>query len=108
MVVVLVKFPINPEYKEQFKNYAVEKFGKHGINKMDGFISMEILEPKQLSPMMPANNNFVIKTVWRDMEAFKNYTESETFRKAHEKQPPKEFFTGQPTIEVYEVAKEVK
>ncbi len=108
MVVVLVKFPINPEYKEQFKSYAIEKFGEHGIDKMEGFISMEVLEPKQLSPNMPPNNNFVIKTVWENMEAFKKYTESEAFRKAHEKQPPKEFFAGQPSVEVYEVIKEIK
>jgi heme-degrading monooxygenase HmoA len=108
MVVVFVRFPINPQYKEEFKKYAVEKFGEHGINTLDGFISMRVLEPKQLSPNMPENNTFVIETIWRDMEAFKNYTQSDIFRKAHEKQPPKEFFAGQPTVEVYEVIKEVQ
>ena len=108
MVVVLVKFPINLEYKEQFKEFAIKKFGEHGIKEMEGFVSMEILEPKQLSPNMPPNNNFIIKTVWENMEAFQKYTESEAFRKAHEKQPPKEFFAGRPTVEVYEVIKEVK
>ena len=108
MVIVLVKFPINPDYKEQFKEYAVQKFGGHGIDKMEGFVSMEILEPKKLSPNMPPNDNFIIKTVWKDMDAFRKYTESEAFRKAHEKQPPKEFFKAPPTVEVYEVIKEVR
>jgi len=108
LVIVLVKFPINPEYKEQFKEYTLKKFGEHGIENMEGFISMRVLEPKQLSPHMPPNNNFVIETIWEDMEAFRKYTESEAFRKAHEKQPPKEFFAGQPSIEVYEVIKKVE
>ena len=107
MVIVHVKFPINPEYKEDFKNFAVAKFGEHGINTLEGFVSMRILEPKQLSPMMPQNNFFIIETVWEDMEAFQNYMESDLFRKAHEKQPPKEFFTGRPIVEVYEVVKEL-
>ena len=108
MVIVLVKFPINPEYKEEFKNYAVKNFGEHGINTLQGFVSMRVLEPKQISPNMPENNNFIIETIWEDMEAFKNYTQSDLFRKAHEKQPPREFFAGQPSVEVYEVIKEVK
>jgi heme-degrading monooxygenase HmoA len=108
MVVVLVKFPINPQYKEEFKQYAIQNFGEHGINTAEGFVALRVLEPKQVSPNMPENNTFMIETIWENMEAFQKYTQSDLFKKAHEKLPPKEYFTGQPTIEVYEVIKEVK
>lgn len=106
MVVVMTKFPIKPEHFEDFKK-IVENFGQKGIKEQKGFIKMEILEPKKLPiPHLPENNTFIILTYWETMEDFIGYTQSEAFRKAHEKHPPKEIFAGQLSVEVYEVIKE--
>ncbi len=106
MVIVMTKFPIKPEYREEFKK-IVQNFGQKGIKEQRGFIKMEILEPQKLPiPHMPENNTFVILTYWNSMEDFINYTKSEAFRKAHEKQPPAEIFAGKLSVEVYEVIKE--
>ncbi len=106
MVVVMTKFPIKPEHKETFKQ-LVESFGQKGIKEQKGFLKMEILEPKNIPiPHMPENNTFVILTYWETMDDFINYTRSEAFRKAHEKQPPAEIFAGRLSVEVYEVIKE--
>ncbi len=106
MIAVMTKFPIKPEYFQEFKK-LVESFGQKGIKEQKGFIKMEILEPKKLPiPHLPENNIFIILTYWESMEDFINYTKSEAFRKAHEKQPPKEIFAGQLSVEVYEIIKE--
>ncbi len=106
MVVVMTKFPIKPEYFNEFKKLA-ENFGEKGIKEQKGFIKMEILEPKKLPiPHLPENNTFIIMTYWESMEDFIAYTRSEAFRKAHEKQPPKDIFAGQLAVEVYEIIKE--
>jgi len=106
MVVVMTKFPIKPEHRETFKQ-LIESFGQKGIKEQKGFIKMEILEPKNIPiPHMPENNTFIILTYWETMEDFINYTKSEAFRKAHEKQPPADIFAGRLSVEVYEVIKE--
>ncbi len=106
MVVVFTKFPINPEYREQFKEYALERFGEKGLTEQEGFIKMNLLEPVNFPPNNQ-NNTFIIATYWENMEALKKYTESEAFRKAHENPPPREWFAGHPVIEVYNTIKEV-
>lgn len=105
MIVVMTKFPINPEYSKNFEERAKYQFGEKGLSEQEGFIKMNILKPL---PFPPGNSNniFTIETYWKDMESFKRYTESESFAKAHENPPPKEWFTGRPTVEVYEVIKE--
>ena len=106
MVVVLTKFPIKKEFKEDFEKRSKERFGEHGISQMEGFLGMKILSGKSF-PSMPENNNVLIITYWKDMESFLNYTNSEAFKKAHENPPPKEWFAGPPIVEIYEVIKEI-
>ncbi len=105
MIVVFTKFPINPDHKEDFANYAKESFGEKGLTEQEGFIRMELLKPEDFPPGHK-NNTFIIATYWQSKEAFMKYTQSEAFRKAHENLPPREWFAGQPTVEVYEVIKE--
>jgi len=104
MVFVLTKFRVNPDYRQEFKNYAVEKFGQRGLSQQEGFIKMNLLEPENFPPGKE-NNTFIIETVWEDMEALRRYTESEAFRKAHENLPPEEWFLSPPEVEVYRVIK---
>lgn len=106
MVVVFTRFPINPEFREEFEKRAVEKFGENGIDQMPGFLGMKILSGKSF-PSMPQNDNVVVVTYWQDMDSFLNYTKSDAFAKAHQNPPPREMFKGPPSVEIYQVIKEV-
>ncbi len=105
MVVVFTKFPINPEYVQDFVKFAKENFGEKGLAEQEGFIKMNLLEPKEFPPGNK-NNTFIIETYWESFEAFVKYTRSESFRKSHETLPPKEWFAGRVSVELYEVIKE--
>jgi len=105
MIVVMTKFPINPQFSEDFEKKAKETFGEKGLSEQKGFIKMNVLKPVEFPPNNK-NNIFIIETYWEDMESFINYTRSDAFRKAHENPPPKEWFSAPPTVEVYEVIKE--
>lgn len=106
MVVVLTKFTINPDFRQEFEERAVSRFGEHGIDKMEGFMGMKILSGKSF-PSMPQNDNVVIITYWKDMDSFLNYTKSDAFAKAHQNPPPKEMFKAPPSVEIYQVIKEI-
>lgn len=105
MIVVMTKFPINPEYANDFSERAKKEFGEKGLTEQEGFIKMNILEPKEFPPGNK-NNVFIIETYWEDMESFKKYTESKSFEEAHKNPPPKEWFAGRPSVEIYEIIKE--
>ncbi|HHG75560.1 MAG TPA: antibiotic biosynthesis monooxygenase [Persephonella sp.] len=106
MIVVMTKFRIKPEHKEEFRKYAVEKFGEKGLTGQEGFIKMNLLSPVNFPPAKE-NSTFIIETYWESMDMFKKYTESEAFRKAHQNPPPMEWFEGHPAVEIYEVIKEM-
>lgn len=105
MIVVMTKFPINPQFMEEFEKRAKETFGEQGLEGQKGFIKMNVLKPVNFPPNTQ-NNTFIIETYWEDMKSFQEYTQSEAFKKAHENPPPQEWFAGRPTVEVYEVIKE--
>ncbi|RMA93226.1 antibiotic biosynthesis monooxygenase family protein [Hydrogenothermus marinus] len=105
MIVVMTKFPIKKEYFKDFEERAKSQFGEKGLTKQEGFIKMNILKP-MLIPPNPENNLFIIETYWKDLESFKKYTESPAFAEAHKNPPPQEWFTGRPTVDVFEVIKE--
>ena len=106
MILVFTKFPIHSKHLNDFKERAVSSFGQKGVRAQAGFVSMRLLAPEQY-PDMPENNIFIIETLWQDMESFKAYTKSEAYKKAHEDGPPREWFAGRPTVELYDLAKEV-
>ncbi len=105
MIVVMTKFPINEQYAKDFEEKAIKEFGEKGLTDQEGFIKMNVLKPVKFPPDSK-NNTFIIETYWKDMESFMKYTQSEAFKEAHKNPPPQEWFTGRPTVEVYEVIKE--
>ena len=106
MIAVFTKFPIKREFLQVFKERAVASFGQKGLRKQEGFVSMKLLSAKDY-PNMPENNQFVIETIWQDSNYFKDYTKSDAYKEAHKDGPPREWFAGQPTVEVFEIAKEI-
>ncbi|RMD47027.1 MAG: antibiotic biosynthesis monooxygenase [Aquificota bacterium] len=105
MIVVMTKFPINPKYSKEFEERAISQFGEKGLSEQEGFVKMNILKPLPFPPGSE-NNIFIIETYWENIESFKKYTESKAFAEAHKEPPPKEWFTGRPTVEIYEIIKE--
>jgi heme-degrading monooxygenase HmoA len=101
MITVLTKFPIKEEFFDEYTTHLKEAMAKHDISNQPGFSSMKIMAPKPI-PHMSENNMFVIETIWNDMPSFLAYTQSEAFKKSHENMPPRDWFAGRPSVEVYE------
>lgn len=101
MVTVFTKFPIKPEFTEQYTAHLKEAVKKHNMPDQEGFMTMELLSPRNM-PHAAENNNFIIVTTWKDMPSFVNYTKSEAFSKSHENMPPHDWFAGSPSVEIFE------
>ena len=101
MVTVFTKFPVKPEFKEEYTAHLKEAVKKHNIEDQAGCRAMNLLAP-QSNPMTGENNTFIIETVWEDMKSFMAYTQSDAFKKSHENMPPMDWFAGRPSVEVYE------
>jgi heme-degrading monooxygenase HmoA len=52
---------------------------------------------------MGGSHYYVVLTYWEDEQAFRAWTESEDFRRAHADRPPKEMFSGPNVFEMHEV-----
>ena len=101
MVTVFTKFPVKPEFKEEYTAHLKEAVKKHNIEDQAGCTAMNLLAP-QSNPMTGENNTFIIETVWEDMKSFMAYTQSDAFKKSHENMPPMDWFAGRPSVEIYE------
>lgn len=101
MITVLTKFPIKKEFEEEYATHLKEAVKKHAMQEQEGYVSMTLLAPQSI-PHMSENDMFVIQTLWQDMKSFTAYTQSEAFKKSHENMPPREWFAGRPSVEVYE------
>ncbi len=101
MVVVFTRFPIKPEYKEEYAKHLKEVAAKHNVQKQPGCMEMKLLAPNNI-PLSTENNYFTIVTGWKDMKSFTDYIESEAFKKSHSDMPSQEWFAGKPVVEVYE------
>jgi heme-degrading monooxygenase HmoA len=101
MVTVLTKFPIKEEFFKEYSTHLKESVTKHEIDTQPGFVEMKLLAPQSI-PHIAENNMFVIETIWEDMKSFMAYTQSDAFKKSHENMPPREWFAGRPSVEVYE------
>lgn len=101
MVTVFTKFPVKAEFKKEYTVHLKEAVKKHNIQDQVGCSAMNLLAP-QSNPMTGENNTFIIETIWKDMQSFMAYTQSEAFKKSHENMPPREWFAGKPSVEVYE------
>jgi heme-degrading monooxygenase HmoA len=97
MLIITNRIPVNPEFNEQFE----ERFRNRAsfVDKMDGFISFQLLRPKQ------DGDPYIVQTVWESEEYFRAWTESEEFKQGHSKSStaPEGMFAGRPKMEMHEV-----
>ncbi len=100
MTVVFTRFPVKPEYNEEYSKHLKEAAQKHNIKEQPGCLEVKLLCP-QNTPMS-TSNIFTIVTGWKDMKSFMDYVQSDAFKKSHADMPSREWFSGKPEVEVYE------
>lgn len=104
MIVVSNRIPVAPGQEQAFEARFRGRVGL--VEKHAGFIRLEILRPKTVElhgAAMGGSNYYVVLTYWEDEHAFRAWTESEDFRRAHADRPPKEMFAGPNVFEMHEV-----
>ena len=110
MIVVTNRIPVAKgheiDFEDRFRNRV------HLVDKSPGFIRNEVHRPRlvrfdhEAGTFVddPDSEGFYeVKTWWRTMDDFANWTRSEAFVEAHANRPPKEMFRGPGAIEVHEV-----
>ncbi|MEM7031106.1 MAG: antibiotic biosynthesis monooxygenase [Chloroflexota bacterium] len=102
MFVVMNRIPVNPEYAEAF----VARFKDRAslVDNMPGFVDFRLLHPAN------EDDPFVVETTWESKADFKNWTQSEEFKKGHAQagRLPNEAFLGHPKLETFEVIQAAK
>ena len=95
MIVVQNRIPVAEGHEEAF----LERFRtrKGLVDGQPGFIRNMILRPLK-------SEYFIVLTFWENEAAFKAWTESDAFKEAHSRVPPKEMFKGRAELEMHEVA----
>lgn len=97
MFVTMNRIFVNDGYVNQFEDRFRER--AHEVDKMEGFIRNLVLRPN--SPDEP----YVVMTFWKTENDFKNWVNSDAFRKGHAKSGtlPKEAFSTESHLETFEV-----
>ena len=109
-VCVTNMIPVNEGHEDDFE----DRFSKrvHLVDQAPGFIRNEVHRPRPVKfshktgkweEDTEAQGYYQVKTWWRSMEDFENWTRSKSFAEAHSNTPPKEMFAGPARIEVHEV-----
>lgn len=94
MFVVANRIRVAPGYEKEFEERFRNRKGM--IDGSPGFIRNLILRPVD-------SEFYSVMTFWESMEAFTEWTHSDSFRQAHSSRPPKEMFGGPNVLEIHEV-----
>lgn len=95
MYVVMNRVMVNKGWEEEFETRFKKRSGQ--IDKVPGFVSMQILQPdNEAQP-------YIVMTHWEDKSAFENWVGSEDFKLAHQNPMPQEAFSEGGGLESYRV-----
>jgi heme-degrading monooxygenase HmoA len=110
MIVVTNRIPVSKgheaDFEDRFKNRV------HLVDRSPGFVRNEVHRPKPVKfdresgewkDDPDAEAYYEVKTWWRSLHDFVQWTRSESFKEAHRDRPPKEMFAGPNVLEVHEV-----
>ena len=94
MIVVQNRVPVAEGREEAF----VERFRtrKGLVDDQPGFIRNMVLRPIK-------GDTFIVLTFWESEEQFRAWTQSDAFKQAHSRVPPKGMFRGQSELEIHEI-----
>jgi len=104
MFVVSNRIPVAKGHEDEFAARFRDRAGL--VETHPGFIKLEILRPEPLmlhGQEMGGSSYHVVLTYWQRKEDFVAWTESEDFRTAHSKRPPKEMFAGPNVFELHKI-----
>ncbi len=110
MIVVTNRIPVAEGFEEEFEQRFRDR--AHLIDQSPGFVKNLILRPVRRRYDFKTKTwtetedrgYYLVQTYWRTEEDFWNWTQSESFRKAHSSRPPAEMFAGPNVLEIHEVA----
>lgn len=95
MIVVQNRVPVAEGYEEDFLDRFRTRRGL--VDGQPGFIRNLVLRPLK-------GDFFIVLTFWESEEHFHAWTESDAFKEAHSRVPPREMFKGHGQLEIHEVA----
>ena len=95
MIVVQNRVPVAEGYEEDFLDRFRSRKGL--VDGQPGFMRNLVLRPIK-------GERFIVLTFWETQEDFEAWTESDAFKEAHSRVPPKEMFRGHGELEIHEVA----
>jgi len=95
MHVVMNRVMVNAGWEDEFEARFRKRSGE--INKVPGFVSMQILKPD--TDKLP----YIVQTQWEDKNAFEGWIHSDDFREAHKNPMPKEAFSEGGGLEAFTV-----
>ncbi len=101
MFVVCNRIPVAKGHEAEFERLFLERNDSqspHPLSEFRGFIRNDVLRPMQGEP-------YVVLTYWESLKDFEAWTNSESFREAHQGRGRTEIFAGHPNLEVHEVIK---
>jgi len=95
MYIVMNRVMVNSDWHDEFVERFTRRKGQ--IDKVPGFVSMQVLKPEELG--IP----FVVFTSWIDKAAFQQWMKSDDFKLAHQNPMPKKAFAEGGGFETFEV-----
>lgn len=95
MIVVQNRVRVAKGYEEDFLDRFRTRRGL--VDDQPGFIRNMVLRPLK-------GDHFIVLTFWDSEEHFRAWTQSDAFKEAHSRVPPKEMFQGHSELEIHEVA----
>jgi heme-degrading monooxygenase HmoA len=109
LFVVTNRIPVSEGMEEQFEDRFRNR--AHLIDSSPGFIKNEVLRPINRRfnhktggwDESTEQGFYLIQTYWESEKNFWDWTQSESFRKAHSNRPPAEMFAGSSVLEVHDV-----
>ena len=110
MIVVTNRIPVaeghESEFEDRFRRRA------HLVDRAPGFIRNEVHRPRPMRfdhdsghfvPDASKAAYYEVKTWWRTLQDFEDWTRSPAFAEAHKNRPPKEMFSGTSVLDIHEV-----
>ncbi len=95
MIIVQNRVPVAEGHEEAFLERFRTRRGL--VDGQPGFIRNMVLRPLK-------GDHFIVLTFWESEEQFRAWTQSDAFKEAHSRVPPKEMFRGHSELEIHEVA----
>lgn len=95
MIIVQNRVPVAEGHEEAFLERFRTRRGL--VDGQPGFIRNMVLRPLK-------GDHFIVLTIWESEEQFRAWTQSNAFKEAHSRVPPKEMFRGHSELEIHEVA----